>query len=105
MNRGDVYRIRPRGGGGGHEQRGARFGVIVQTEALARLSTIVVAPTSQSAQAASFRPEIEIGAERTRVLVDQLTAIDAARLGRRVGRLDTEELWAVDDAIRIVLAV
>jgi mRNA interferase MazF len=44
-------------------------------------SVVLVAPTSLSAKAASFRPEIELLGETTRVLVEQIGAIDAGRLG------------------------
>jgi hypothetical protein len=36
------------------------------------LYTLIVAPTSTSAQAAIFRPEIEMDGTRTRVLIDQM---------------------------------
>ena len=68
MRRGDVFRLRL-GRRQGHEQSGARYGVIVQSDALMRLSTVLIAPTSTAARAASFRPEIEIDGNVTRVLV------------------------------------
>ena len=40
-----------------------------------------------------------------RVLVEQLGALDVQRLGRRIGRLSTEEMWAVDDALVTVLGL
>jgi mRNA interferase MazF len=104
VNRGDVYRVRPRDRSG-HEQQGARFAVVVQTDGLMRLSTVLVAPTSTSAMAASFRPIIGLNNEITRVLVDQVAAIDATRLGKRAGHVEMEELWAIDDALRMVLAL
>ena len=104
VNRGDIYRVRPPKTSG-HEQQGARYAVIVQSDDLLRLSTVVVAPTSRSARAATFRPTIGIRGESTRVLVDQMTAIDVRRLGTRFGRLDVEDLWSLDDAVRTVLAV
>lgn len=104
MKRGDVFRIRPLNGQS-HGHRGARFGVIIQTDALLKLSTVIVAPTSKSAQPASFRPRVIIEKEETHVLIDQLTALDVNRLGRHVGTLALEEIWAVDDAIRLTLAI
>ena len=104
MLRGDVHRLRvPKGVG--HEQHGHRLGVIVQASELLPRSVILVAPTSRSARAATFRPEIEIGSEWTRVLVEQLGAVDGTCLGDRVGHLTTEELWAVDDALLTVLGL
>ncbi len=104
MRRGDVHRLRvPKGLG--HEQRGARYGVIVQADALLPRSVVLVAPTSTSARAASFRPPIEVRGGTTRVLVEQLGAINVSRLGDRVASLDVETLSDIDDALRTVLAL
>jgi len=104
VTRGDVYRVRLPGRRG-REQRGARFAVIVQTDELSALSTTIVAPTSRSAAAATFRPEIEVAGETTRVLVEQLRAVDLERLGEHAGRLAPDERRAVDDALEIVLVL
>ena len=104
MRRGEVYRFRlPRGVG--REQHGERYGVVVQADELLPRSVVIVAPTSRSARPASFRPEVEVSGETTRVLVEQLGAVDAQRLGKRVGHLTAEELWAVDDALLAVLGL
>ena len=104
MLRGDVYRFRlPKGVG--HEQHGDRFGVVVQADELLPRSVVIVAPTSRSARAASFRPEIEVDGETTRVLVEQLGAVDAGRLGDLAGHLSREELWGVDEALTTVLGL
>ena len=104
MQRGDVYRFKlPRGVG--HEQQGERYGVVVQSDVMLPRSVVVVAPTSRSAKPASFRPEVEVVGGSTRVLVEQLGAVDVQRLGRRVGRLTTEEMWSVDDALAVILGL
>ena len=104
MRRGDVHRLRvPKGLG--HEPRNARYGVIVQADALLPRSVVLVAPTSASARAASFRPVIGVRGGTTRVLVEQLGAVDVSRLGDRVTSLAAEELSDVDDALRTVLAL
>lgn len=69
------------------------------------LSTLIVAPTSTSARPTLFRPEIELDGRVTRVLVEQCSAIDPARLGPWVGRLERAELDAVDAALRLALAL
>lgn len=104
MRRGDVYRFRPVKGSG-RQQQGARFGVVVQSDALLPRSVVIVAPTSTSARPASFRPEIDIDGVRTRVLVEQLGAVDVDRLGTKAGHLDAEELWSVDEALATMLAL
>lgn len=104
MTRGDVYRVRLPSRRG-HEQRGSRFAVLVQADELLGLSTVLVAPTSRSARAASFRPEIEIAGERTRVMVEQLRALDVRRLDDFEGRLNASEMRGVDEALALVLAL
>jgi mRNA interferase MazF len=102
--RGDVYRLRvPKGVG--HEERGTRCGVVVQSDLIPPRSTVLIAPTSQSALPASFRPQIEVDGGTTRVLVEQVGAFDLRRLGQRVGHLVPEELWSVDEALGVVLGL
>lgn len=104
MRRGEVYRFRtPKGVG--HEQQGVRYGVVVQADELLPRSVVIVAPTSRSARSASFRPEIDIAGETTRVLVEQIGAVDAQRLGDRSGYLSVEEMWSIDDALATVLGL
>ncbi len=94
--------LAPRGARG-REQRGARYAVIVQADEFMALSTTLVAPTSTSARPATFRPTISLDDTETRVLVEQTTVVDPERLGRSAGRLDADELRAVDEALALVL--
>jgi mRNA interferase MazF len=100
--RGEVFRLPAPRGTRGHEQSGSRYAVVVQSDQLP-LSTWLVAPTSTSARAATFRPEVEIGGSLTRVLAEQTAAVDPDRLGQGVGYLSLEEMRRVDAALRIVL--
>jgi mRNA interferase MazF len=100
--RGEVYRLRAPRDTRGHEQSGQRFAVVVQSDDLP-LSTWLVAPTSTSARAASFRPEVDIAGQVTRVLVEQTTAIDPTRLGEQFGHVSHAELRQIDAALRLVL--
>jgi mRNA interferase MazF len=102
VTRGEVYRIRlPTRRG--REQAGPRYGLIVQADQLLGLSTAIVAPTSRSASPATFRPEIRVGDGVTRVLVEQLRAVDVERLAELAGQLTAQEQRAVDDALALVL--
>ena len=103
MQRGEVYRLRAPRNQRGHEQAGPRYGVVVQADGLLNLSTVIVAPTSTRALPASFRPEVEIRGKVTRVLVEQLGAVDPLRLGESHGLLSLEDLRSVDRALTIVL--
>jgi mRNA interferase MazF len=100
--RGDVYQLKAPRDARGHEQRGNRYAVVVQSDLLP-LSTWLVAPTSTSARPTSFRPEIEIHGKTAHVLVEQTAAVDPERLGDVVGHLTRNELAAVDEALRTVL--
>jgi mRNA interferase MazF len=100
--RGEVYRVRLPARRG-REQAGPRYGVIVQADQLLGLSTAIVAPTSRGAAPATFRPEVQLAGERTRVLVEQLRAVDIERLGELAGCLSAQEQRAIDDALALVL--
>lgn len=98
--RGEVYRLTARGGG--HEQWGRRYAVVLQPEWLS-LSTWVVAATSTSARPTLFRPSVVIADQQTLVICDQLDTVDLRRLTDPVGYLTMEELQRVDQALDLVL--
>ena len=104
MIRGAVYRIdlgRPRG----HEQGGRRLGLVVSPSDSA-LSVVTVIPTSTSAGPAVHRPELEIGGQATRMLVDQIRSIDVNRVvGDPVDFLNRDELAEVELALAHYLGV
>jgi mRNA interferase MazF len=103
--RGEVFRLPARRRPRGRAQRGARYGVVVQADELLALSTVLVSPTSTAARPAPFRPQIEIGRDQTRVLVEQTSVVDAELLTRSEGRLSASELRAVDEALALVLGL
>jgi mRNA interferase MazF len=105
MARGEIFRLPAPRGVRGHEQRGARYAVVVQADEFLDLSTVLVSPTSASARPASFRPKIALDGHETRVLVEQTTVVDPERFGRSTGRLDARELRAVDEALMLVLGL
>jgi mRNA interferase MazF len=91
--------------GVGHEQRGKRYGVVVQSDAMLPRTVVLIAPTSTSAKDATFRPVVEIMGEPTKVLVEQLTAVDVGRIGKRVVNLHGDAMWGIDDALSTVLGL
>lgn len=105
MVRGEIFRLPSPRGARGREQRGVRYAVVVQADEFMALSTTLVAPTSTSARPATFRPTISLDDTDTRVLVEQTTVVDPERLGRSAGRLDADELRAVDEALALVLGL
>ena len=105
MVRGEVFRLRLPAARRGSEQQGSGYAVVVQADELLALSTVLVSPTSTSAPPRSFRPAIEIHGTRTRLLVEQTTAVSPDRLGESVGRLDSGELADLDAALALVLGL
>lgn len=102
--RGDVHRLRAPHGARGTEQRGSRFGVVMQSDDLL-LSTLLVAPTSRSAQPRIFRPSILVAGQKTQVLTEQCTAVAPERLGELVGHATRRELDSIDAALRLIFAL
>jgi mRNA interferase MazF len=103
--RGEVFRLRGSRTTRGREQKGSRYGVVVQADEFLGMSTVLVAPTSTGARPATVRPAITLKGEETRVMVEHTSAVDLRRLGDSVGRLGAQELAAVDDALTLVLGV
>src|ERR1700722_20651281 len=77
MIRGAVYPVDLGDAKRGHEQRGRRLGLVISLEQDA-WSTVTLLPTSTSAQASVFRPEIVIAGRETKVLIDQIRTIDTS---------------------------
>ena len=104
MRRGDIFSLRlPKGVG--HEQHGQRYGVVVQSDVFLPRSVVLIAPTSRSARPSSFRPEIDVVGGPTRVLVEQVGAVDVTRLGELAGHVSPEEQWGIDTALLTVLGL
>jgi mRNA interferase MazF len=102
--RGAVYRIdlgRPRG----HEQGGRRLGLVVSPSG-SPLSVVTVIPTSTPAGRSVHRPELEIGGQATRFLVDQIRSVDVTHVaGDPVDFLNRDELAEVELALAHYLGV
>lgn len=104
MRRGEVYELHlPKGVG--QEQRDRRFGVIVQADAFLVRSVVLMAPTSRSARPATFRPLLVVDGKTTRVLVEQVGAVDVNHLGDLVGCASAEEIWGIDEGLLTVLGL
>ena len=102
--RGDLYRLAAPRDARGHEQRGARYAVVVQSDLLP-LSTVLVAPTTTKSFPAIFHPRVGVDGTTVTVLVEQTSAVDPGRLGTFAGRLEPEEAAAVDEALRLVMGL
>jgi len=94
-----------------HEQAGRRPVVILQTNDLSPLSTVVIIPfTTQLKQAGLAHtvlvPAKEAGMERDSVaLCHQIRALDRRKLVRKVGSLARERLSEIECAAAFVLGL
>ena len=97
--------LRASRGATGHEQKGTIPAIVVQSDSASWLRTVVVVPTSTSAQPAEYRPQVRIRGRVTRALLDQMTSVDRERLGRSSGHLAAADLREVDDALKLLLGL
>ena len=99
MIRGAVYPIDLGDAKRGHEQRGRRLGLVISIEQTA-WSTLTVVPTSTSAQASVFRPEVVIAGRETRILIDQIRTIDVSYVtGELVDHLPRDDMAQVEHVL------
>lgn len=77
----------------GSEIKKTRPYLIVSPDVLIKgLRTVLVAPLTTGGRAASFRPQIRFKGKNGLVILDQVRAVDKARLTRRIGKIDEETL-------------
>jgi mRNA interferase MazF len=91
----------------GTEIRKTRPAVIVSNDSCnAYGARVVVLPiTSNVSSLYPGEATIEVQGKPARALGDQIRSIDKSRLRSRLGRLSQDELEAVDDALRVTLAL
>jgi mRNA interferase MazF len=91
----------------GSEIRKTRPAVIVSNDAANRhLARVIVIPmTSNVSRVYPGETIVSINGQQSKVMADQTMAADKARLKSQVGVLAKADLAAVDDAIRVQLAL
>lgn len=96
----------------GSEQGGLRPVLIVQNDVGNRFSpTVIVAAITSQIDKAKFPTHVELKADTyglsrdSVVLLEQIRTIDKRRLKQRLGRLDSDVMTLVDDALIISLGL
>lgn len=102
--RGAVYRVDLGDAKRGHEQRGRRLGLVISPADMP-WSVATIIPTSTKAQPATFRPELEIAGERTRMLVDQIRTVDTDYIHDLVHYCTRDQMMEVEHALTFYLGL
>jgi len=95
----------------GHEQAYERPAVVIQSNDLNRLNTIVVIPTTTTLQRGAYRGTIILQAgegnlrEDSIALCYQIRVLDRSRLNRRLGVLSASALEQVETTTAYVLGL
>lgn len=95
IRRGDVFLVKL-GPARGSEIKKARPCVVVSPDELNQhLSTFIVAPMTTGRHAYPFRVSCRFRGKAGHVVIDQIRAVDRARMMRRIGRLAPQSLARV----------
>lgn len=91
----------------GSEIRKTRPAVIVSNDAANRhLARVIVIPmTSNVSRIYPGETIVSVDGQQSKVMADQIMAADKARLKSQIGTLSKTEMVAVDDVIRVQLAL
>ncbi|MGD0774620.1 MAG: type II toxin-antitoxin system PemK/MazF family toxin [Candidatus Solibacter sp.] len=89
----------------GSEIRKTRPCVVVSpAEMHDHLRTVIVAPMTTKSRAAPFRIGVTLGGQRGLILLDQMRAVDKARLAKRLGAVSAKTLTSTLSTLQEVFA-
>ena len=89
----------------GSEIRKTRPCVVVSpAEMHDHLRTVIVAPMTTKSRAAPFRIGVTLGGQRGLILLDQMRAVDKARLAKRLGAVSAKTLASTLSTLQEVFA-
>ena len=105
MQRGDLVTVSLQGDYGK-----PRPALVVQSDLLADLESVVICPVNSELRDAAFRVTIEPSPanglqKRSQVMVDKLSTLPRTRISEPFGRLDDERMRAISRALLLVVGV
>ncbi len=96
----------------GHEQRGVRPAVLVSDPAVIgdqRFPLVCVVPITKTPGEGALYPQLSPGSSGLRrtsfAMIDQLRSVDKRRVRRIYGMLSAQELFAVNEGLRLYLGL
>jgi mRNA interferase MazF len=91
----------------GSELKKTRPAVVVSNDSMNKFAArlIMMPLTSNVEKCFPGEVVIKLKGKKARALGDQIRSVDQSRLGRKVGKLSAVELQAIDEALRITLAL
>lgn len=87
-----------------------RPALIIQSDLLADLKSVVLCPVTSDLRSAAFRVTVEPSSANglrvlSQIMVDKLATLPRMKLGEPIGRLDDEHLKQVDLALLLVVGI
>lgn len=87
-----------------------RPALIVQTDLLTELDSVVICPVTSELRTAAFRVTVEPTVQNglralSQVMVDKLSTLPRTKINAPFGRLEDERMRAVDRALLLVVGV
>ncbi len=92
VQRGDVYWVNLDPTVGTEIQKTRPALVVSPDDMNAALARVIIAPITGAGQPMGCRPEVVFQGKNARILLDQLRCVDKARLGKKMGQIDTS-VW------------
>ncbi len=104
MKRGEVWWVAFGPATGGEVQKSRPAVIVSNDSANAFLNRVQVVPlTSNVERLYPSEAYVRVGGRRSKAMADQIATVAKTRLTRKVGRLDPEGLFAVEQALRVQL--
>lgn len=102
VKRGEIWLVNLDPTAGGEIRKTRPCVVVSPGEMHDHLRTVIVAPMTTKSRTAPFRISVTHGGQKGLILLDQMRAVDKARLAKKLGAVSAKTLTATLSALREV---